>query len=138
MIPQGLLSLVVPLRVGKMMSSFVPRHQTTDTSFGSLAMYQESWSGGWCQCGREKLAARSPMGAQFEDYFAMKPVKKIVVGFFKRTVQNQKAYVCVENQSCVIDKSQRKRCPYCRFQKCLAVGMKVEGKQVFLSPVYAT
>jgi len=50
-----------------------------------------------------------------------------VAGFFKRSVQNQKRYACVENQSCVIDKMQRKRCPYCRFQKCLSVGMRLEG-----------
>ena len=29
----------------------------------------------------------------------------------------------------MIDKTQRKRCPYCRFQKCLDVGMKLEGKK---------
>lgn len=51
-------------------------------------------------------------------------------GFFKRTVQNKKAYSCVADRSCHIDKSQRKRCPYCRFQKCLEVGMKLEGKLV--------
>ena len=50
-------------------------------------------------------------------------------GFFKRTVQNKKVYTCVADRSCHIDKSQRKRCPYCRFQKCLEVGMKLEGKQ---------
>ena len=49
-------------------------------------------------------------------------------GFFKRTVQNNKRYTCIENQNCQIDKTQRKRCPYCRFQKCLSVGMKLEGK----------
>ncbi|XP_051897936.1 nuclear receptor subfamily 5 group A member 2-like isoform X2 [Pristis pectinata] len=48
-------------------------------------------------------------------------------GFFKRTVQNNKHYTCVENQNCQIDKTQRKRCPYCRFQKCLTVGMKLEA-----------
>jgi len=50
-------------------------------------------------------------------------------GFFKRTVQNKKVYTCVADRSCVIDKTQRKRCPYCRFQKCLDVGMKLEGEQ---------
>ena len=49
-------------------------------------------------------------------------------GFFKRTVQNKKVYTCVADRSCVIDKTQRKRCPYCRFQKCLDVGMKLEGE----------
>nr|XP_006813239.1 PREDICTED: FTZ-F1-related protein isoform X2 [Saccoglossus kowalevskii] len=48
-------------------------------------------------------------------------------GFFKRTVQNKKVYTCIENRNCVIDKTQRKRCPYCRFQKCLKVGMKLEA-----------
>uniref|UniRef100_A0AAY5EMC2 Nuclear receptor subfamily 5 group A member 2 n=1 Tax=Electrophorus electricus TaxID=8005 RepID=A0AAY5EMC2_ELEEL len=48
-------------------------------------------------------------------------------GFFKRTVQNNKRYTCIENQSCQIDKTQRKRCPFCRFQKCLNVGMKLEA-----------
>ncbi|KAA0713621.1 Nuclear receptor subfamily 5 group A member 2 [Triplophysa tibetana] len=48
-------------------------------------------------------------------------------GFFKRTVQNNKRYTCTQNQDCGIDKTQRKRCPYCRFQKCLSVGMRLEA-----------
>ncbi|KAL0979570.1 hypothetical protein UPYG_G00186690 [Umbra pygmaea] len=48
-------------------------------------------------------------------------------GFFKRTVQNNKRYSCAENQECKIDKTQRKRCPFCRFQKCLNVGMRLEA-----------
>ncbi|KAL2092420.1 hypothetical protein ACEWY4_012218 [Coilia grayii] len=48
-------------------------------------------------------------------------------GFFKRTVQNNKRYTCAENQHCKIDKTQRKRCPFCRFQKCLNVGMRLEA-----------
>lgn len=48
-------------------------------------------------------------------------------GFFKRSVQNNKYYTCAEQRSCLINLSQRKRCPFCRFQKCLAVGMKREG-----------
>ena len=52
-------------------------------------------------------------------------------GFFKRTVQNKKVYTCVAERSCHIDKTQRKRCPFCRFQKCLEVGMKLEGESIF-------
>ncbi|XP_030290941.1 nuclear receptor subfamily 5 group A member 2-like isoform X2 [Sparus aurata] len=48
-------------------------------------------------------------------------------GFFKRTVQNNKKYVCAESQECTIDTTQRKRCPFCRFQKCLHVGMRLEA-----------
>lgn len=53
-------------------------------------------------------------------------------GFFKRTVQNNKHYTCTESQSCKIDKTQRKRCPFCRFQKCLTVGMRLEGARAAL------
>lgn len=48
--------------------------------------------------------------------------------FFKRTVQKQLQYACVENKSCQIDKNNRIRCQYCRFQKCLSLGMLKEGK----------
>ncbi|XP_032394460.1 nuclear receptor subfamily 5, group A, member 5 [Etheostoma spectabile] len=48
-------------------------------------------------------------------------------GFFKRSVQNNKHYTCAEQQSCPMNLLQRKRCPSCRFQKCLAVGMKREA-----------
>ncbi|CAK6971144.1 nuclear receptor subfamily 5%2C group A, member 5 [Scomber scombrus] len=48
-------------------------------------------------------------------------------GFFKRSVQNNKHYTCAERQNCPMNLSQRKRCPSCRFQKCLAVGMKREA-----------
>uniref|UniRef100_A0A8C6SDI3 Nuclear receptor subfamily 4 group A member 2 n=1 Tax=Neogobius melanostomus TaxID=47308 RepID=A0A8C6SDI3_9GOBI len=44
-------------------------------------------------------------------------------GFFKRTVQKNARYVCVATKSCPVDKRRRNRCQYCRFQKCLAVGI---------------
>lgn len=48
-------------------------------------------------------------------------------GFFKRTVQNKKSYQCSADQNCAVDKTCRKRCPHCRFQKCIQRGMKVEA-----------
>ena len=48
-------------------------------------------------------------------------------GFFKRTVRKDLSYTCRDNKDCVIDKRQRNRCQYCRYQKCLAMGMKREG-----------
>ena len=48
--------------------------------------------------------------------------------FFKRTVQKQLHYTCVESMSCQIDKNNRIRCQFCRFQKCLSLGMLKEGK----------
>jgi len=44
-------------------------------------------------------------------------------GFFKRTVQNKRVYTCVADGNCEINKAQRNRCQYCRFQKCLQRGM---------------
>ncbi|XP_077427344.1 nuclear receptor subfamily 4 group A member 2-like [Vanacampus margaritifer] len=47
-------------------------------------------------------------------------------GFFKRTVQKNAKYVCLAAKNCPVDKRRRNRCQYCRFQKCLAVGMVKE------------
>jgi len=47
-------------------------------------------------------------------------------GFFKRTVQKSSKYVCLADKNCPVDKRRRNRCQYCRFQKCLAVGMVKE------------
>ncbi|XP_026684343.1 nuclear hormone receptor FTZ-F1 beta [Diaphorina citri] len=48
-------------------------------------------------------------------------------GFFKRTVQNRKNYICLRGSSCLISISTRKKCPACRFNKCLNMGMKLEA-----------
>lgn len=50
-------------------------------------------------------------------------------GFFKRTVRKDLSYACREDKICIIDKKQRNRCQYCRYQKCLAMGMKREAVQ---------
>lgn len=48
-------------------------------------------------------------------------------GFFKRTIRKDLTYACRDNKDCTVDKRQRNRCQYCRYQKCLAAGMKREG-----------
>lgn len=50
----------------------------------------------------------------------------IFAGFFKRTVQKGSKYVCLADKACPVDKRRRNRCQYCRFQKCLSVGMVKE------------
>lgn len=50
-------------------------------------------------------------------------------GFFKRTVRKDLSYACREDKNCIIDKRQRNRCQYCRYQKCLGMGMKREAVQ---------
>lgn len=51
-------------------------------------------------------------------------------GFFKRTVQNRKNYVCVRGAACPVTIATRKKCPACRFEKCLQRGMKLEGERM--------
>ena len=50
-------------------------------------------------------------------------------GFFKRTVRKELTYQCREERNCVVDKRQRNRCQFCRYNKCLAMGMRREAVQ---------
>lgn len=50
-------------------------------------------------------------------------------GFFKRTIRKDLTYTCRDSKDCIVDKRQRNRCQYCRYQKCLATGMKREAVQ---------
>lgn len=45
-------------------------------------------------------------------------------------MQKNARYVCLAAKSCPVDKRRRNRCQYCRFQKCLAVGMVKEGNRI--------
>ncbi|XP_069186864.1 uncharacterized protein [Procambarus clarkii] len=46
--------------------------------------------------------------------------------FFRRSVQNNahKGFTCPYEKKCVIAVSSRKACQYCRFHKCLSIGME--------------
>ncbi|XP_061466309.1 retinoic acid receptor RXR-gamma-like [Rhineura floridana] len=50
-------------------------------------------------------------------------------GFFKQTIRKDLIYTCRDNKDCLIYKHQQNRCQYCRYQKCLAMGMKKEAVQ---------
>ncbi|XP_033116699.1 retinoic acid receptor RXR-alpha-B-like isoform X5 [Anneissia japonica] len=50
-------------------------------------------------------------------------------GFFKRTVRKDLSYACRDERNCIVDKRQRNRCQYCRYQKCIAMGMRREAVQ---------
>ncbi|PSN45139.1 Nuclear receptor subfamily 2 group E member 1 [Blattella germanica] len=49
-------------------------------------------------------------------------------GFFKRSIRRNLDYVCKENGRCVVDVTRRNQCQACRFNKCLQVNMKKDGK----------
>lgn len=46
--------------------------------------------------------------------------------FFRRASQtgNDKNYKCKKDENCVVSVNNRRSCQYCRFMKCLAIGMK--------------
>ena len=46
--------------------------------------------------------------------------------FFRRAVQSEYcfAYICLKDKECIINIKSRKKCQYCRYQACLAAGMK--------------
>ncbi|KAK8723871.1 hypothetical protein OTU49_011581 [Cherax quadricarinatus] len=46
--------------------------------------------------------------------------------FFRRSVQNNahKGFTCPYEKKCIIAVSSRKACQYCRFHKCLSIGME--------------
>ncbi|CAG4983909.1 unnamed protein product [Parnassius apollo] len=44
-------------------------------------------------------------------------------GFFRRSIQKQIEYRCLRDGRCHVIRLNRNRCQFCRFKKCLAVGM---------------
>ncbi|XP_043201332.1 probable nuclear hormone receptor HR3 isoform X2 [Amphibalanus amphitrite] len=44
-------------------------------------------------------------------------------GFFRRSQSSPGNYQCPRQKNCVVDRTNRNRCQYCRLQKCLALGM---------------
>ena len=56
-------------------------------------------------------------------------IKKKKQKFFLRSINGEDAkYKCLRNQDCVIVRTTRTQCQYCRFQKCKEVGMTINGK----------
>lgn len=51
----------------------------------------------------------------------------VLQGFFRRTIRMKLEYEKCE-RSCKIQKKNRNKCQYCRFQKCLALGMSHNGE----------
>lgn len=75
---------------------------------------------------RTKHQLKSPVSSlQYYDILVL-----LLFPFWQRTVQKNAKYVCLANKDCPVDKRRRNRCQFCRFQKCLAVGMVKEGKVI--------
>lgn len=52
-------------------------------------------------------------------------------GFFRRSIQKQIEYRCLRDGKCLVIRLNRNRCQFCRFKKCLAVGMSRDCKCFF-------
>ena len=53
-------------------------------------------------------------------------------GFFRRSQSSGVVnYQCPRQKNCVVDRVNRNRCQSCRLQKCLALGMSRDGKQIY-------
>ncbi|KAI6176330.1 Steroidogenic factor 1, protein [Aphelenchoides bicaudatus] len=54
--------------------------------------------------------------------------------FFRRTIQYKKRYICRQSMDCnILEAKHKRRCPYCRFQRCINIGMDVTKILVRLS-----
>eukprot|EP00794_Sanderia_malayensis_P017451 gene17451-19196_t len=50
-------------------------------------------------------------------------------GFFKRSVRRNIEYFCKFQGKCIVDLKRRNQCQYCRYQRCLVVGMNKHSVQ---------
>jgi retinoic acid receptor gamma len=59
----------------------------------------------------------------------------IFQGFFRRSIKERapSRYKCMDNGTCEINVATRNACRHCRFQRCIKVGMSVEGRFDHLS-----
>ncbi|XP_052270565.1 COUP transcription factor 2-like isoform X2 [Dreissena polymorpha] len=58
--------------------------------------------------------------------------------FFKRSVRRNLTYTCRGNRNCPMDQHHRNQCQYCRFKKCLKMGMRREGRSSDSRPLHFT
>ncbi|VDK64064.1 unnamed protein product [Onchocerca ochengi] len=58
----------------------------------------------------------------------------VVKGFFRRSIQKQMEYRCLRDGKCHIHRLNRNRCQFCRFRKCLAVGMSRDSVRYGRTP----
>lgn len=60
-------------------------------------------------------------------------VDPLLQGFFRRIAKEKgnKQYRCSKSQNCEVTTGTRNLCRACRYQKCLDIGMSIEGKSIF-------
>lgn len=81
----------------------------------------------WAGAGMLQNRSRWCVFFFFKSVWQAGPRRDCVSVSVQRTVQKNAKYVCLANKNCPVDKRRRNRCQFCRFQKCLVVGMVREG-----------
>ena len=104
----------------------------TQDNRGRKKLYQNKWN--WLGLQLIKQADQFHISIRFYGTARVgqsnsPPHIKYFQGFFKRTVRKNLNYSCRDDRNCTIDKRQRNRCQFCRYQKCVSAGMKKEAVQ---------
>lgn len=53
-------------------------------------------------------------------------------GFFRRSIQKKIEYRCLRDEKCLVIRLNRNRCQFCRFKKCMDVGMSRDCEYTLL------
>ena len=61
-------------------------------------------------------------------YALYKQFHSFIQKFFRRGLKEHQTYVCRASRMCTINPRMRNNCRYCRYRKCLRVGMSREGE----------
>ena len=70
---------------------------------------------------------------------SMKVLTSVIIlfqTFFLRYAGDNFAFVCKKNRNCEISITSRTHCKFCRYQKCLMVGMCRKGLWFYLKMIF--
>eukprot|EP00092_Neocalanus_flemingeri_P045881 GFUD01051470.1.p1 GENE.GFUD01051470.1~~GFUD01051470.1.p1 ORF type:complete len:682 (-),score=136.96 GFUD01051470.1:677-2722(-) len=107
------------LSFSKMTTSYIPDLANNQSSLPSLKPHAQAHllsATDKCKICAEPAARHTHYGAR--TCFSCR-------AFFRRSLQNKTAakYVCMRHSMCEMNIKTRKNCQYCRYMKCLAIGM---------------
>ncbi|XP_038216133.1 ecdysone-induced protein 78C isoform X2 [Zerene cesonia] len=77
---------------------------------------------GVTSCEGCKVSATATSPRDYEQGYELRATRTFQ-GFFRRSIQKQIEYRCLRDGKCLVIRLNRNRCQFCRFKKCLAVGM---------------
>ena len=63
--------------------------------------------------------------------FLWQIIYRLFQKFFRRALKESSVYFCKYNHACVLNPRNRNSCRYCRYKKCMSVGMSRNGTSNF-------